>query len=59
MILFTIVMIVLVSSMFRPRYYWRRPMYVHRPMYCFGSVFGRRPMRGNMHRHPMGRMRRF
>lgn len=51
MILFTIIMIVLVSSLLRPRpLFWHRPYYWRRPM-----MFGPRMHMGpRMHRPPMG-----
>ena len=66
MILFTIIMIMILSSMFRPRpYFWYGPRYYRpRPMFGFGHMMrGPRPMGGPMgrgpHMHgPMGGPRR-
>lgn len=54
MILFMIIMIILVSSIFRPRYYgWFGPRF-YRPFFRRPMMRGPRPM-GPMHMHrPMG-----
>lgn len=58
MIIFTIIMIVLVSSLLRPRpmfwgrpFFYRRPMFMHRPM--------RGPRMGGPHMGMHGGPRRF
>lgn len=56
MILFTIIVVLLVSSLFRPRYYgFFGPMFMHRPHYHRFMRFGRPMHMGPRFGPPMGR----